>query len=399
MTYTQKWQMEPMFPKEGALDDLAVEVIRRSSALGCTLHPITQKAVVELVRVMNSYYSNLIEGHKTHPADIERALSRDYSAEPTMRALQLESAAHVEVQRRIEKRLEESPETDICTFEFLGWIHEEFYKRLPEEFLEVRTPKGEIRIVIPGQLRADLVEVGRHLPPEAESLPEFLKRFADAYGNPSLGQVQKVLASAASHHRLAWIHPFLDGNGRVTRLFTHAYLKTARLDGHGMWTVSRGLARQRTEYMAALADADSSRRGDLDGRGNLSESGLTEFCRFFLQTALDQIEFMAKTLELDAILRRIAGYVERQATLGKLDPEGVYLLQEAFLRGEMARGEASRVTGKPERTARRILKQLLENRLLTSETEKGPVRIAFPSKVAGYYFPNLYPENVEREEG
>jgi Fic family protein len=151
--------------------------------------------------------------------------------------------------------------------------------------------------------------------------------------------------------------------------------------------------------MAALADADSSRRGDLDGRGNLSESGLTEFCRFFLQTALDQIEFMAKTLELDAILRRIAGYVERQATLGKLDPEGVYLLQEAFLRGEMARGEASRVTGKPERTARRILKQLLENRLLTSETEKGPVRIAFPSKVAGYYFPNLYPENVEREEG
>jgi len=207
--------------------------------------------------------------------------------------------------------------------------------------------------------------------------------------------VQKVVATAASHHRLAWIHPFLDGNGRVTRLFTHAYLVKARIDGHGMWTVSRGLARNRDAYLAALAGADEHRRGDLDGRGNLSNRGLLDFCTFFLQAALDQIGFMADMLDLDGMQRRMAGYVERRVSLGELQAEAVYLLREAFLRGEVPRGEAARITGRPERTARRILKDLLDKRLLAADTAKGPVRLAFPAKVAGYYFPRLYPEGVE----
>ncbi len=43
---------------------------------------------------MNCYYSNLIEGHDTHPVDIERALRHDYSDDPRTRNLQLEAAAH-----------------------------------------------------------------------------------------------------------------------------------------------------------------------------------------------------------------------------------------------------------------------------------------------------------------
>jgi hypothetical protein len=66
--------MEPMFPavQDSSLTDLAVEVIRQSAALSATLHPLARQAIVELVRSMNSYYSNLIEGHNTHPVDIER---------------------------------------------------------------------------------------------------------------------------------------------------------------------------------------------------------------------------------------------------------------------------------------------------------------------------------------
>jgi Fic family protein len=348
---------------------------------------------------MNSYYSNLIEGHRTHPADIERALAKDYSTEPAQRALQLESAAHVEVQHLAEQRLDEDPEIDICSAEFLTWIHHEFYERSPEEFRRVEGDGGEASIVIPGQLRKEEVKVGRHIPPVADSLPQVMHRFAQTYGSDRLSQTQKVIAAAASHHRLAWIHPFLDGNGRVTRLFTHAFLKKARIDGHGIWTVSRGFARGRDEYVSALAGADSLRQGGLDGRGNLSERGLTSFCKYFLETALDQIQFMTELLDLDGIQRRIAGYAERQAFLGELPVEGGYILREVFLRGEMPRGEAARVTGKPERTARRILKQLLEMGLLKSETDKGAVRMAFPSKVAGWWFPRLYPESVEMGEG
>jgi Fic family protein len=210
--------------------------------------------------------------------------------------------------------------------------------------------------------------------------------------------VEKVVATAAAHQRLAWIRPFLDGNGRVTRLFTDAYLIKARIDGHGLWTVSRGFARNREAYLAALARADEHRRGALDGHGNPPTQGQLDFCTFFLQTALEQIGFMSGLLELDGLQRRMAGYIDRQMSFGELPPESTCLLREALLRGEFPRGEATRITGRPERTARRILRDLLDNHLLTADSEKGPVRLAFPAKVAGYYFPRLYPEGVEMAE-
>ena len=397
--YTRITQMEPMFPdytKGPNLSDLAIEVIRQSSSLSAALHPITRHGVVELVRSMNSYYSNQIEGHHTHPADIEKALAKDYSHEPAKRAMQMESAAHVEVQRLIEHRLKDEPEINICSADFLCWIHKEFYDRLPGEFLFVDSKDGK-KEIIPGELREDEVTVGRHLAPASSCLPNFLERFNEVYGKARLGQIDQVVAAAASHHRLAWIHPFPDGNGRVTRLFSHAYLIKTRIDGHGLWTVSRGLARNRDAYMAVLAGADEHRQGDLDGRGNLSNKGLLNFCVFFLEIALDQIEFMTNLLELDGMKRRISGYVDRQVRLGELQEESIFLLSEVLLHGEIQRGEAPRITGKPERTARRILKDLLEKSLLISASEKGPVRLAFPAKIAAYYFPRLYPEGVEAE--
>lgn len=396
LLYNKISQMEPLFPspQDASLNDLTIEVIRRSAALSTSLHPITRMALVELVRSMNSYYSNLIEGHNTHPVDIERALKKNYSHAPAIRAMQMESAAHIDVQRRIEIRLQEQPAEDICHQDFLAWIHREFYAQLPEEFCTIQTPDGKSKKVIPGKLRQDNVTVGRHLAPSYQSLPIFLSRFQTAYNPAKLNAANKVIAAAASHHRLTWIHPFLDGNGRVTRLLTHAYLIKAQIDGHGLWTVSRGFSRNRNAYLAALAGADEHRRGDMDGRGNLSNRGLVDFCIFFLQTALDQIDFMSRLLDLDGLQKRMAGYVERQVSLGTLKSEAFLLLREALLRGEIPRGEAPRITGLPERTARRTLKNLLEQKLITSESEKSPVRLSFPAKVAGDYFPRLYPEGV-----
>ena len=395
--YTKVSEMEPMLPVNSPmLDELAIEVIRKSAALGGALHSVIGKSVVALVSTMNSYYSNLIEGHHTNPVDIEKALANDYSHDPAQRALQLESVSHVYVQQKLEERLAEDSTIDICSVDFLCWLHREFYERLPEKFLEVEY-KGGKKKVIPGRLREDEVTVGRHLAPHSSQLSAFLNRFFDTYGNLAMGSVAKIIASAASHHRLAWIHPFLDGNGRVIRLFTHAFLMKAGGDGHGMWTVSRGLARNRDAYMSALAGADRHRQGDLDGRGNLSQQGLVSFCRFFLETALDQIVFMNQLLDLDGMKNRIAAYVERQVAFGWLRKNSGYLLEAALVHGELPRGEAPRILNMPERSARRVLKELLEKNLLISDTVKGPVRLAFPAKVAAYYFPRLYPEGVEAE--
>jgi len=397
--YTRPNQIEPLLPQTSSseLTDLAVEVIQKSSALGSSVHPKTRRAVVDLVRSMNSYYSNLIEGHNTLPTDIEKALTKNYSKDPAKRALQIESAAHIEVQQLIEDALDGDPSVNICQKEFLCWIHAELYKRLPDEFREVKAKDGSIKVVEPGFFREDEVEVGNHIAPSYASLGEFVRRFCSIYGNEGLSKTDKVLCAAASHHRLAWIHPFLDGNGRVTRLFTHAFLIKAQIDGHGMWTVSRGLARNKEAYLASLATADNHRQGDLDGRGNLSNSGLFNFCRYFLMTALDQIEFMSDLLSFDGLQNRINGYVEKQVLLGELQPEARYLLQEAYLKGEVPRGEASRITGRPQRSAHEIFKQLLRKGLLVSDTERGPLRLAFPARAVGYYFPRLYPEGVEVE--
>src|SRR3990172_4593869 len=107
---TQINQMTPLLP-EGAedLQDLALTVIQKSAALGNRQHPVTLSSLNELLRIINSYYSNLIEGHNTHTYDIVRAMEKHYDAEPAKRNLQRESVAHITVQRDMEKKLREEP--------------------------------------------------------------------------------------------------------------------------------------------------------------------------------------------------------------------------------------------------------------------------------------------------
>jgi Fic family protein len=394
--YEHASEMEPMVPSDtrGLLTDRAFELVRKSAALSKVLHPVTRAAVIDFLRSMNSYYSNLIEGHATHPIEIEKALKADFTTDPSKRALQYESRAHVEVQKLIQARLAEKPDLEVCGTEFLRWIHLEFYNRMPAEFLRVEHD-GKVERVVPGQLRTAEVRVGRHIPPRSTKLDEFLNRFEEAYSLKRQRHLAGVVAASAAHHRLAWIHPFLDGNGRVVRLFTDAYLHQVGVDGHGLWTVTRGFARQREQYLAALEDADHPRRGDLDGRGNLSDQSLRQFCELFFEIAEDQVAFMTDLLDLDTLEKRIIAYIEREAMVGKLQPEAGLLIRDVMLRGQIPRGEAARITGMAERTARDVVSKLLKRGLLTSPSPKGDLRWGLPTEAIAYYFPRLYPEGIE----
>jgi fido (protein-threonine AMPylation protein) len=303
----------------------------------------------------------------------------------------------------MEKKLEEEQVMNIAGFEFLCTIHRAFYLKVPEEFRVVRdiAIKRESR-VSPGALRQEAVRVGRHVPPDHETLLAFLKRFAEVYEPRKHHGASKLIAAAAAHHRLMWIHPFLDGNGRVTRLFTEAYLLRIPIHGFGLWSVSRGLARKNADYKAALADADNTRRNDLDGRGNLSNEALVRFCRFFLTICLDQVEYMGGLLRLEGLLERMGQYIQMRSSglipgpeselkAGKkLRKEGARMLQEVLIRGESSRGDVVAVSGLKERTGRDLLGQLLQEELLISDTPKGNVRIGFPVHAAGWFFPDLY---------
>jgi Fic family protein len=384
-------EFEPLMPREGdpRLEELAVTLIARANQLGGQLHAKVRVSIGDLVRSMNCYYSNLIEGHNTHPRDIDRAMADEYSRDPKRRVLQKEARAHIEVQRMIDAG--EDPKESPTSTRYLKWVHYEFCRRLPEELLVVRHPRtGREVTVVPGEFRDGDVEVGRHVPPTADEIPRFIERMEEAYDPSRLLPTRRLIAVAAVHHRLLWVHPFYDGNGRVARLVAHAMLLRFGV-GSSVWSVARGLARNVERYKTALMLADEPRHGDLDGRGALSEMRLREFCEFFLEACIDQVNFMESLLQPSELLRRMKLHVDDEISAQRLPRGSLALLREALLAGELDRGRAAELTGYQERRGREILAHLLKVGLLVPQGPRAPVRLGFPVEVAERWFPRLYP--------
>jgi Fic family protein len=384
--------MEPLVVGEGsrqrtALSDLAVDLAARAAGFRRSLPDGVLTALAGLVRAMNCYYSNLIEGHDTHPVDIERALNNDYSADPQKRNLQLEAKAHIAIQKWID---EGSLAGRATAQDGLLEVHRRFGESLPDELLWVEEPEsGERLMVVPGQLRTRDVKVGRHIPVSPGALPRFLARFESAYRG--LGKTDSILAAAAAHHRLLWIHPFLDGNGRVARLMSHAILLET-LDTGGIWSVARGLARNESRYKQLLMACDLPRRNDLDGRGTLSEEALAAFTAFFLTTCIDQVEFMQGLMQPNRLRDRILIWAEEEIRGDALPARSGAVLEAVLYRGALPRGEVAGLLGVSERQARRISAALLERGVLVSESSRARLRLAFPARLAARWMPGLFPE-------
>ena len=374
----------------GALTDLAFDLTQKSASFRRSLPPSVLVSLANLVRAMNCYYSNLIEGHDTHPVDIERALKNDYSKDTHKRDLQLEAKAHIHVQEWIDggglKGGRAFKAEEICE------IHRRFCQSLPDDLLWIDDLATKERVrVVPGELRKRDVYVGRHLAISPGALPRFLQRYEQVYG--SLGKTETIIAGAVVHHRLLWIHPFLDGNGRVARLMSHAVLLDT-LDTGAVWSVARGLARNVQEYKQLLANCDQTRRNDLDGRGTLSEEALAEFTRFFLAACIDQVTFMEGLVQPDRLRTRILLWAEEEIRLGKLPPKSGSILEAVLYRGELPRGDADAVVGTGERQARRIVSALVDRGVLASESSRAPLRLTFPATLAQHWMPGLFPEKV-----
>ena len=384
--------MEPMLVTETsrnrtALADLAIDLAARSAGFRRSLPEGVRAALANLVRAMNCYYSNLIEGHDTHPVDIERALKGDYSADATKRNLQIEARAHIAVQQWID---EGGLKGCATTADGLCEIHRRFCELVPDELLWVEDPAtGERSRVISGALRTRDVEVGRHVPVSPGALPVFLERFEQAYRK--LGRSETILAAAAAHHRLLWIHPFLDGNGRVARLMSHAMLLEA-LDTGGIWSIARGLACNEGEYKRQLMACDQTRRNDLDGRGTLSEEALAEFTSFFLATCIDQVRFIEELVQPERLRDRILIWTEEEVRANRLPQKAGAVLEAVLYRGELPRGDVAKLLATSERQARRVTSGLLDREVLVSESTRTPLRLAFPARLASRWMPGLFPE-------
>lgn len=387
--------MEPLLLGQGsrhrgAVTDLALDLTHKSAGFRRSLPASVLTSLADLVRAMNCYYSNLIEGHNTHPVEIERALRNEYSQDTRSRDLQLEAKAHIGVQQWIDAG--GLPGRGAITRAGIQEIHRRFCELLPEDLLWVEDPATQERVrVVPGELRHRDVLVGRHIAISPGALPRFLQRFEEVYA--SVGRTESIISTAAAHHRLMWMHPFLDGNGRVGRLVSHAMLLDA-LDTGAVWSVARGLARNLAEYKRHLADCDQARRNDLDGRGNLSEEALAEFTRFFLSVCIDQVTFMEGLVQPERLRARILMWAEEETRVGALPPKAGSILEAVLYRGELPRGDADAVVGTGTRQARRIVAALVDQGVLASDNPRSPLRLVFPAALAARWMPGLFPELI-----
>ena len=386
--------MEPLFPSDSVdLQDLAALVWRSAAEIRGLLPEKTRVAVAEVVLSMNGYYSNLIEGHHTRPADIEAALKKQFSENSVERNRQLLHLAHLETLGEAERSL--TTTTKICSKEYLSELHRAFFSKLPRDLLVTKDEKGREFETIPGELRRESVAVGQHLAPPPQHLDTFLKRFEEAYAPTVEDRPSSLIAASAAHHRLVWIHPFGDGNGRVSRMFTHLWFKQAGAGGNGLWTLSRGLARKEASYKSLLNKADEKRLHDFDGRGYLSQSALGDFCKFTLDTAHDQISFMKEMLSLGSLKDRLRGFCEVKERSGELPKRTSILLPEIVLKGEIPRGEVSRIIVSSPRTAQPLVAELLHRGYLKSDSPKGSLSIGFPTEACSFVFPDLFPAGYQ----
>ena len=283
-------RMEPLLAR-------AHDLSRAATRLAGTRGPPELRA---LLRSMNSYYTNRIEGQHTRPHEIEQALRKDFSKDAKLAAKQRLAVAHIEAEAALEQRYTGyDGARALYSADAAQVMHQELFGRLPAA--DLFTDEGEP--IVPGQLRQREVQVGQHVAPAFARVPAFLQRWGSYYGDVRRGEAALV-AMACAHQRLGWVHPFVDGNGRVMRLHTHTCLSAMGYTG-GLWSPLRGFARSTERYYALLADADSLRRGDLDGRGNLSEQALIAWAEYVLGVCQDQVNFMAGMLDFETLTARL----------------------------------------------------------------------------------------------
>jgi len=260
--------------------------------------------------------------------------------------------------------------------------------------------KNNERILVhPGVYRVNQVEVGSHIPPDSVELDGYMSWLEAEFDLTKIHGQRRIVAAAALHHRLAWIHPFQDGNGRVLRLLTDCYMRCSGFEGYGLWSITRGFGRDTKSYYAALAQADKVRQGDSDGRGILSDKGLLSFTKYFIDTALDQVKYFSDLLEPRKLGIRVDYYFEMRAKGGLPDAFGeeLPLLKIAardiyrllLEKGAMSRGAIMQHLGKGEQTLRPIFKQMQEEGLISAKPKRD-VELKLSTTAIEFLFPQLW---------
>lgn len=382
--------LEPLLPESLPEDLLAMASALpfKAGRLQGMLPPATANRLGALLRVTSSYYSNLIEGQYTEP--VELAATAPQRSPKQLSELAITHMRAQEVLERAATFMGGPTWATHFSSDFVAGVHRRLFSGARPE--ELRLVDGTD--MLPGQLRGDAqrnVMVGEHVAPDHAAVLSMLDRMQEVYGNIRDPRRQ-LLAALAFHHRLAWVHPFPDGNGRVVRMITHLQLLRLGLVSP-LWSLSRGLARRQKEYYARLANADAPRRGDIDGRGQLTQEGLFEFLRFMLSVCADQLDYMIDAVSTEQLRDRLERLVvfERKFIDAGVKPEAARALHILITQGAVSRSDFKVYLGLGESRATAQLKALIGLGVVESPTPKSrEIYPGLPVWFAQQVFPDLH---------
>lgn len=385
--------LEPLLPGEGryppSLLASAEQLPFLAGKLSSVLPPATTERLGRLLRVTNTYYTNLIEGQHTEPATLAEGSRRKSAKE-----LKQLSVEHMHAQSGLEalilQRKAEIRWPDMFSPELVERVHERLFKNAGED--ERQLEDGSF--LQPGQMRSEcgrIIRVGGHTAPAPDSVRAMMIRMKDRYGHAT-DQRTRIVCAMAYHHRMAFVHPFADGNGRVVRMLTHLQLHYLGMSAP-LWSLSRGLAKRQDEYYQRLSSADKPRRGDLDGRGQLSEKALCEFIEFMLDVCLDQMKYMEEMISVHTLRNRIEVALKAapQFQQAGIKQECARALHILLTQGEVTRSDFKVYTGLGLRTATEQLSRLNDLKLIDAPSQKSrQIYPGLPIWFADWIFPDLH---------
>ncbi|WP_198169641.1 Fic family protein [Agromyces laixinhei] len=150
----------------------------------------------------------------------------------------------------------------------------------------------------PGEYRANEVSISdsAHSPPSHVYVHADMSELLD-FANRSMPPHEQMLHAAIAHQRFVWIHPFTNGNGRVSRLFTYAMLRRNGFDsvpGYSAVNPTAVFGNDRDGYYAALEAAD-----------DLSAAGTVAWCEFFVRGLHVDLERLVQMQDFSFVMDKL----------------------------------------------------------------------------------------------
>ena len=287
-------------PKWGSkLANTIIELEKlRVKKLGGPVPPYIFFQLKNIFQIFESLGSARIEGNNTTLAEFVEKIIEDPSKESTdegMKEIYNIERAIGFIEKQVGK-----------TTKFSRALISEIHKIIVDGL--TMPPKGE-GSRYPGELRPINVTIKKsnHIPPEKIKVPEYFDELLN-FVNQSIDSQYHLLVIAVSHHRMAWIHPFDNGNGRLIRMFTYALLikQGFQVKSGRILNPTAIFCMDREKYYDMLELADTG-----------EEEKVLEWCLYVLEGLRLEIEKIDKLLDLQfmvstILLPMLAYALERQ---------------------------------------------------------------------------------------